>query len=196
MKVAKVLITAEEIDAKLAEMGSDITRDYKDKDLLMIGILKGAFVVLADLARHVRLPLETDFMAVSSYHGGTHSSGVVRILKDLDQEIEGRNVLIVEDIIDTGHTLKYLLRTLAVRKPKTLSLASLLIKDGVERPHFDIQYEGFHIPNEFVVGYGLDYNEQFRNLPYVGVMDTGSVSSPTDVEDSFELVDGIGNPAN
>jgi hypoxanthine phosphoribosyltransferase len=196
VKVAKVLITAEEIDAKLAEMGSDITRDYKDKDLLMIGILKGAFVVLADLARHVRLPLETDFMAVSSYHGGTHSSGVVRILKDLDQEIEGRNVLIVEDIIDTGHTLKYLLRTLAVRKPKTLSLASLLIKDGVERPHFDIQYEGFHIPNEFVVGYGLDYNEQFRNLPYVGVMDTGSVSSPTDVEDSFELVDGIGNPAN
>ncbi len=189
MKVAKVLISAEEIDAKLAEMGAAITRDYEGKDLLMIGILKGAFVVLADLARHVRLPLETDFMAVSSYHGGTHSSGVVRILKDLDQEIEDRNVLIVEDIIDTGHTLKYLLRTLAVRKPKTLSLASLLIKDDVERPHFDIQYEGFHIPNEFVVGYGLDYNEQYRNLPYVGVMDTDSTSSPTDVQEGFKLAD-------
>ena len=175
MKVARVLISADEIEAKLAEMGAAITRDYEGKDLLMIGILKGAFVVLADLARHVRLPVETDFMAVSSYHGGTHSSGVVRILKDLDQEIEGRNVLIVEDIIDTGHTLKYLLRTLAVRKPATLSLALLLIKDDVERPHFDIQYEGFHIPNEFVVGYGLDYDEKYRNLPYIGVMDTDSV---------------------
>lgn len=189
MKVAKILITAEQIDAKLAEMGAAITKDYQGKDLLMIGVLKGAFVVLADLARHVRLPLETDFMAVSSYRGGTQSSGVVRILKDLDQQIEGRNVLIVEDIIDTGHTLKYLLRTLAVRRPKTLSLASLLIKDDVERPHFDIQYEGFHIPNEFVVGYGLDYNEQFRNLPYIGVMDTSSVSSSTDVQDGFDLID-------
>jgi hypoxanthine phosphoribosyltransferase len=189
VKVGRILITAEEIDAKLAEMGAAITRDYEGKDLLMIGILKGAFVVLADLARHVRLPLETDFMAVSSYHGGTHSSGVVRIVKDLDQEIEGRNVLIVEDIIDTGHTLKYLLRTLAVRKPKTLSLASLLIKDDVDRPHFDIQYEGFHIPNEFVVGYGLDYNEQYRNLPYIGVMDTTTTSSPTDVQEGFKLAD-------
>ena len=117
------------------------------------------------------------------------NEGVVRIVKDLDQEIEGRNVLIVEDIIDTGHTLKYLLRTLAVRKPKTLNLASLLIKDDVERPHFDIQYEGFHIPNEFVVGYGLDYNEQYRNLPYVGVMDTDSTSSPTDVQEGFKLAD-------
>lgn len=189
MKVAKVLITEEEIQAKLAEMGAAITRDYEGKDLLMIGILKGAFVVLADLARHVRLPVETDFMAVSSYHGGTHSSGVVRILKDLDEEIEGRNVLIVEDIIDTGHTLKYLLRTLAVRNPATLSLAALLIKDGVERPHFDIQYEGFHIPNEFVIGYGLDYDEKYRNLPYVGVMDETSTSSPTDVQEGFKLAD-------
>ena len=189
VKVAKVLITAEEIDAKLAEMGAQITKDYEGRDLLMIGILKGAFVVLADLARHVRLPVETDFMAVSSYHGGNHSSGVVRILKDLDQEIEGRNVLIVEDIIDTGHTLKYLLRTLAVRKPATLSLASLLIKDDVERPHFDIQYEGFHIPNEFVVGYGLDYDEKYRNLPYIGVMDTDSVSAYDDVREGFDLAD-------
>jgi hypoxanthine phosphoribosyltransferase len=189
VKVAKVLISGDEIQAKLAEMGAAITKDYEGTDLLMIGILKGAFVVLADLARHVRLPVETDFMAVTSYHGGTHSSGVVRILKDLDHEIEGRNILIVEDIIDTGHTLKYLLRTLAVRKPATLSLAALLIKDDVERPHFDIQYEGFHIPNEFVVGYGLDYNEQYRNLPYVGVMDIDSTSSPTDVQEGFKLAD-------
>ncbi len=189
MKVAKVLITAEEIQAKLAEMGAAITKDYAGRDLLMIGILKGAFVVMADLSRHVRLPVETDFMAVSSYHGGTHSSGVVRILKDLDEEIEGRNVLIVEDIIDTGHTLKYLLRTLAVRKPATLSLAALLIKDDVERPHFDIQYEGFHIPNEFVVGYGLDYDEKYRNLPYIGIMDTDSVSQYSDVPEGFTLTD-------
>lgn len=189
MKVGRILITAEEIDAKLAEMGAAITKDYEGRDLLMIGILKGAFVVLADLARHVRLPVETDFMAVSSYQGGTHSSGVVRILKDLDQEIEGRNVLIVEDIIDTGHTLKYLLRTLAVRKPATLSLASLLIKDDVERPEFDIQYEGFHIPNEFVVGYGLDYDEKYRNLPYIGVMDTDTTSSYSDVREGFRLAD-------
>ncbi len=189
VKVARVLISAEEIEAKLAEMGSAITKDYEGRDLLLIGILKGAFVVLADLSRHIKLPVETDFMAVSSYHGGTHSSGVVRITKDLDQEIEGRNVLIVEDIIDTGHTLKYLLRTLAVRKPATLSLAALLIKDDVERPHFDIQYEGFHIPNEFVVGYGLDFDEKYRNLPYIGVMDTDSTTSPTDVQDGFGLAD-------
>lgn len=189
MKVAKVLITAEEIEAKLVEMGEAITRDYEGRDLLLIGVLKGAFVVMADLARHIKLPCEVDFMAVSSYHGGTHSSGVVRILKDLDEEIEGRNVLIVEDIIDTGHTLKYLLRTLAVRKPASLSLASLLVKDDVERPHFDIQYEGFHIPPEFVVGYGLDFNEQYRNLPYVGVMDTESESSPHDVQDGFLLAE-------
>ena len=189
MKVAQVLISADENQAKLAEMGEAITRDYEGKNLLMIGVLKGAFVVLADLARYVRLPVETDFMAVSSYQGGTHSSGVVRILKDLDEEIEGRHVLIVEDIIDTGHTLKYLLRTLAVRQPATLSLAALLIKDDVERPHFDIQYEGFHIPNEFVIGYGLDYDEKYRNLPYIGVMDQTSTSSPTDVQEGFKLAD-------
>lgn len=189
VRVAKVLITAEEIETKLAEMGAAITRDYEKRDLLLIGVLKGAFVVMADLARHIKLPCETDFMAVSSYHGGTHSSGVVRILKDLDEEIEGRNVLIVEDIIDTGHTLKYLLRTLAVRKPASLSLAALLVKDEVDRPHFDIQYEGFHIPPEFVVGYGLDYNEQYRNLPYIGVMDTSSESTPHDVQDGFLLAE-------
>lgn len=169
--IGRVLISAEEIDAKLTEMGAAITRDYQGKDLLLIGILKGAFVVMADLSRHIDLPVEFDFMAVSSYGSATKSSGVVRILKDLEQEIAGRHVLIVEDIIDTGLTLQYLLRNLGVRKPLSLSLAALLIKDGIERPPLEVKYEGFHIPNEFVVGYGLDYDGKYRNLPYIAVID-------------------------
>ncbi|MDJ0791532.1 MAG: hypoxanthine phosphoribosyltransferase [Acidimicrobiia bacterium] len=171
MKIGRVVISAEEIDAKLREMGEQITRDYEGSDLLLIGILKGAFVVMADLARHIDLPVEFDFMAVSSYGSATKSSGVVRILKDLDQEIEGRDVLIVEDIVDTGLTLHYLLKNLSVRRPKSLSLAALLIKDGVERPPLDVKYEGFHIPPAFVVGYGLDFDGKFRNLPYVAEME-------------------------
>ena len=169
----KVLISAEEIDAKLAEMGQAITRDYVGRDLLMVGVLKGAFMVMADLARHVDLPVDFDFMAVSSYGASTKSSGVVRILKDLDSEIVGRDVLIVEDIIDSGLTLRYLMKSLQVRQPASLELAALLVKDGVERPPTDIRYEGFHIPPEFVIGYGLDYNEKYRNLPYVGVVEGG-----------------------
>jgi hypoxanthine phosphoribosyltransferase len=171
VEIGEVLITAEEIDAKLTEMGAAITRDYKDKDLLLIGILKGAFVVMADLSRHIDLPVEFDFMAVASYGSATKSSGVVRILKDLDQEIAGRHVLIVEDIVDTGLTLQYLLKNLEVRKPESLTLAALLIKDGVDRPPLEVKYEGFHIPPKFVVGYGLDYDGKYRNLPYVAVMD-------------------------
>jgi hypoxanthine phosphoribosyltransferase len=171
VEIGEVLITAEEIDAKLTEMGAAITRDYKDKDLLLIGILKGAFVVMADLSRHIDLPVEFDFMAVASYGSATKSSGVVRILKDLDQEIAGRHVLIVEDIVDTGLTLQYLLKNLEVRKPESLALAALLIKDGVDRPPLEVKYEGFHIPPKFVVGYGLDYDGKYRNLPYVAVMD-------------------------
>ena len=167
MDIGKVLISADEIDEKLAEMGAAITRDYEGKDLLLIGILKGAFVVMADLARHIDLPVEFDFMAISSYGSATKSSGVVRILKDLDQEIADRHVLIVEDIVDTGLTLHYLLKNLQVRKPASLELAALLIKDGVERPPLDVRYEGFHIPPKFVVGYGLDLDGKFRNLPYV-----------------------------
>ncbi|MFV2000356.1 MAG: hypoxanthine phosphoribosyltransferase [Acidimicrobiia bacterium] len=167
MKIGKVLISAEEIDEKLTEMGAAITRDYKGKDLILIGILKGAFVVMADLARHIDLPIEFDFMAISSYGSATKSSGVVRILKDLDQEIADRHVLIVEDIVDTGLTLHYLLKNLQVRRPASLELAALVIKDGVERPHIEIRYEGFHIPPKFVVGYGLDLDGKFRNLPYV-----------------------------
>ncbi len=171
MNIGEVLISAEEIDAKLAEMGAAITRDYQGKDLLLIGILKGAFVVMADLSRHIDLPVEFDFMAVSSYGSATKSSGVVRILKDLDQEIAGRHVLIVEDIVDTGLTLQYLLKNLQVRKPESLSLAALLIKDGIERPPLDVKYEGFRIPPKFVIGYGLDFDGKYRNLPYIAVVD-------------------------
>ena len=167
MKIGEELISAQEIEEKLAEMGAAITADYRGKDLLLIGILKGAFVVMADLARHIDLPVEFDFMAISSYGSATKSSGVVRILKDLDQEIADRHVLIVEDIVDTGLTLQYLLKSLSVRKPASLSLAALLIKDGVERPPLEVAYEGFHIPPIFVVGYGLDLDGKYRNLPYV-----------------------------
>jgi len=166
----RVMISAEEIDAKLAEMGAAITKDYAGKELLMVGVLKGAFMVMADLARHVDLPVEFDFMAVSSYGASTKSSGVVRILKDLDQEIADRHVLIVEDIIDSGLTLRYLMKSLSVRNPASLELAALLVKDGVERPPTKILYEGFHIPPEFVVGYGLDHVEKYRNLPFIGVL--------------------------
>lgn len=171
MKIAKVLVSAQDIESKLAEMGAAITEDYRDKDLLMIGVLKGAFMVMADLARHVRLPIEFDFMAVSSYGAATKTSGVVRILKDLDRQIEGRHVLIVEDIIDSGLTLDYLIRNLGARNPASLKLAALLIKDGMQQVPVDVTYTGFIIPNEFVVGYGLDNVERLRNLPYVAVLE-------------------------
>ena len=167
MKIGNVIVSAEEIDAKLAEMGARITEDYQGKNLLLVGVLKGAFVVMADLARHIDLPVEFDFMAVSSYGSATKSSGVVRILKDLDQEIAGRDVLVVEDIVDTGLTLHYLLKNLEVRKPASLALAALLIKDGIDRPPLEVKYEGFHIPPKFVIGYGLDFEGKYRNLPYV-----------------------------
>ena len=170
MKIDRVLISADEISEKLAEMGAAISRDFAGKDLLIVGVLKGAFIVMADLARHIDIPVQFDFMAVSSFGAATKSSGVVRILKDLDEEIADRNVLIVEDIIDSGLTLHYLMRNLKVRHPASLSLAALLIKDGIDRPHIEITYEGFHIPAEFVIGYGLDYEGFYRNLPYIGVM--------------------------
>jgi len=167
VKIGNVIVSAEQIDAKLAEMGARITEDYQGKNLILVGVLKGAFVVMADLARHIDLPVEFDFMAVSSYGSATKSSGVVRILKDLDQEIAGRDVLVVEDIVDTGLTLHYLLKNLEVRKPASLALAALLIKDGIDRPPLEVKYEGFHIPPKFVIGYGLDYEGKYRNLPYV-----------------------------
>ncbi|MEX1125869.1 MAG: hypoxanthine phosphoribosyltransferase [Acidimicrobiia bacterium] len=166
----KPLITADDIDAKLAEMGKAITEDYSGEDLLLVGVLRGAFMVMADLARHIDLPVEFDFMAVSSYGASTQTSGVVRILKDLDEEIEGRHVLIVEDIIDSGLTLNYLMKSLNVRKPASLEVATLLLKEGIQRVPIGVKYVGFPIGPEFVVGYGLDYAGKYRNLPYVGVM--------------------------
>jgi hypoxanthine phosphoribosyltransferase len=165
-----VLVSAEEIDARLRELGAQITEDYRGKDLLLVAVLKGAFMVMADLSRHVHLPVEIDFMAVSSYGAATQTSGVVRILKDLDGEIEGRHVLIVEDIIDSGLTLDYLRRNLEVRGPASVEIAALLIKTGLQRVPIECRYVGFEIPPDFVVGYGLDLVGQYRNLPYVGVM--------------------------
>ena len=179
MKVGRVLVAEEDIQRRLTEMGAQITADYQGKDLLMIAVLKGAFMVMADLSRKVDLPTDIDFMAVSSYGAATQTSGVVRILKDLDQEIADRHVLIVEDIIDSGLTLNYLLRNLRVRKPASLEIAALLIKKGLQRVALDVRYVGFEIPPDFVIGYGLDLVGKYRNLPYVAVMEedgvTGSV---------------------
>ena len=171
MKVGRTLISAEEIDAALTRIGAQIDADYADKDLLMIGVLKGAFIVMADLARRIHIPVEFDFMAVSSYGAATQTSGVVRILKDLDQEIASRDVLIVEDIIDSGLTLNYLLKSLKVRRPASLEVAALLVKEGIQRVPLDVKYTGFAIGPEFVVGYGLDYVGKLRNLPHVAVME-------------------------
>jgi hypoxanthine phosphoribosyltransferase len=166
----KPLITAEEIENKLAEVGKQISDDYAGKELLLVGVLRGAFMVMADLARHIDLACEFDFMAVSSYGASTQTSGVVRILKDLDEEIEDRHVLIVEDIIDSGLTLNYLIKSLKVRKPASLEIATLLLKEGIQRVPIDVRYVAFSIGPEFVVVYGLDYAGKYRNLPYVGVM--------------------------
>jgi hypoxanthine phosphoribosyltransferase len=168
--IERVLITGEEIQAKIRELGDVITEEYRGKELLLVGVLKGAFVVMADLSRHIRLPLQFDFMAVSSYGAATKTSGVVRILKDLDRDIEGRDVLLVEDIVDSGLTLAYLLKNLRARRPRTLEVCALLRKPEVQRVELDIKYEGFSIPPEFVVGYGLDYGEKYRNLPYVATL--------------------------
>jgi hypoxanthine phosphoribosyltransferase len=166
----KTLITAEQIDEKLADLGRQITADYQGKDVLLVGVLRGAFMVMADLARHIDLPVEFDFMAVSSYGSATQTSGVVRILKDLDREIQGRDVLIVEDIIDSGLTLNYLLKNLRSRRPATLEVCALLYKPEQLKADIEVKYAGFDIPSVFVVGYGLDYAERYRNLPFVGTL--------------------------
>ena len=168
--IEEILLSHEEIQAKVAEIGAEITRDYADRDLLLVGVLKGAFVLMADLSRHVNLPMEFDFMAVSSYGAATQTSGVVRILKDLDHEIQGRHVLLVEDIVDSGLTLGYLLKNLRTRKPASLEVCALMQKTGVQQVPLDIKYKAFEIPPVFVVGYGLDYGERFRNLPFVGTL--------------------------
>jgi hypoxanthine phosphoribosyltransferase len=171
--IERVLITESEIQDKLRELGDRITQDYEGRVPLLIGVLKGAFVVMADLSRYIRLPVEFDFMAVASYGAATQTSGVVRILKDLDHDLEGRDVLLVEDIVDSGLTLNYLLKNLRGRRPASLEVCALLKKIGIQRVNLDIRYCGFEIPPEFVVGYGLDYAERFRNLPYVATLKPG-----------------------
>jgi hypoxanthine phosphoribosyltransferase len=168
--IERVLITEEQIQDKIRALGEQITADYADRDLLLIGVLKGAFVLMADLSRHIQLPLEFDFMAVSSYGAATQTSGVVRILKDLDHEIAGRDVLLVEDIVDSGLTLAYLLKNLRTRRPASLEVCALLHKTAMQKVDVALKYVGFEIPPEFVVGYGLDYAERFRNLPYVATL--------------------------
>jgi hypoxanthine phosphoribosyltransferase len=168
--IERILITGDEVQAKIRELGDRITEDYRGRDLLLVGVLKGAFVLMADLSRNVRLPLQFDFMAVSSYGVATRTSGVVRIMKDLDRDIEGKDVLLVEDIVDSGLTLAYLLRNLRARKPASLEVCALLRKPEVQQVSLDIKYKGFEIPPVFVVGYGLDFAEKYRNLPYVATL--------------------------
>jgi hypoxanthine phosphoribosyltransferase len=172
--IDEILITEDEIKAKVESLAKQISSDYAGEDLLLVGVLKGAFVFMADLARALKLPIDLDFMAVSSYGSATKSSGVVRILKDLDYEISGRHVLLVEDIIDSGLTISYLLRYLRARRPASLKICSLLWKRGQQAAPFDVDYPGFEIPAVFVVGFGLDYAEKYRNLPYVGVLKPSS----------------------
>jgi hypoxanthine phosphoribosyltransferase len=168
--IGEVLVPAEELKRRIRELGAEISRDYAGRDLIMIGVLKGAVLFLADLMRELTVPCELDFMALSSYGSATDSSGVVRILKDLDSSIENRNVLIVEDIIDSGLTLQYLLRNLRARDPASLEVCSLLTKPDRRRVELPIRYVGFEIPNRYVIGYGLDYAQRYRNLDCVAVL--------------------------
>jgi len=175
--IKSVLLSSEAIQAKVAELGAKVGEDYREiidstgQDLLLITVLKGAVFFVTDLARAIPLPTQLEFMAVSSYGSSTSSSGVVRILKDLDRDINDRDVLIVEDIVDSGLTLSWLLRNLATRHPRSLRVCTLMRKPDAVRDDVDIAYVGFDIPNEFVVGYGLDYAERYRDLPYIGTLD-------------------------
>ena len=168
--VGEILIDKETLAARVAELGVEVSSDYQGRDLLLIGVLKGAVFFMADLMRHLTVPCEVDFMAISSYGDSTDSSGIVRILKDLDINIEGRDVLVVEDIIDSGLTLSYLMRNLESREPASLEVCALLTKPARREIDVPVRWIGFEIPNKFVIGYGLDFAERYRNLPYVGVL--------------------------
>jgi hypoxanthine phosphoribosyltransferase len=168
--MGEILVQPEELAGRVRELGEAISRDYEGRDLLLVGVLKGAVFFLSDLMREIDVPCEVDFMAVASYGSATDSSGVVRILKDLDAAIEGRDVLIVEDIVDSGLTLQYLLRNLGARAPSTLEVCALLVKPERRKVELRPRYVGFEIPNTFVVGYGLDHGERYRNLPYVAAL--------------------------
>ena len=168
--VREVLIDEDALQARIVELGQEISADYAGRDVLLIGVLKGAIFFMADLMRELAVPCEVDFMAISSYGASTDSSGVVRILKDLDINIDGRHVLVVEDIIDSGLTLSYLMRTLEAREPASLEICALMTKPARREIDVYVRYTGFEIPNAFVIGYGLDFGERYRNLPYVGVL--------------------------
>jgi hypoxanthine phosphoribosyltransferase len=174
--IGEVLVSSEDLARRVQELGAEISRDYQGRDLVMVGVLKGAVVFIADLMRHLTVPCELDFMAVTSYGSSTDSSGVVRILKDLDASIEGRDVLIVEDIIDSGLTLQYLIRNLKVRSPRTLEVCALLTKPERRRVDLPTRYVGFEIPNRFAIGYGLDHSQKYRNLDFVAVLEDGPES--------------------
>ena len=169
--LAGILVTEEQIATRVKELGEMISKDYEGKDLVVICVLRGSFIFMADLVREIKIPLSTDFISVSSYGSGTSSSGVVRFLKDLDEIITDRHVLIVEDIIDTGITLKYLMENLQTRKPASIKICTLLSKPERRKVEIDVAHNGFTIPDQFAVGYGLDYSEKYRNLPFVGVLD-------------------------
>jgi hypoxanthine phosphoribosyltransferase len=166
----KVLITQDQLQARIADLAAAIDADYAGRDLLLVGVLKGAVMVMADLARTMHLPVSMDWMAISSYGSGTTSSGVVRILKDLDTDISGRDVLVVEDIVDSGLTLSYLVHNLQSRDPASLAVCVLLKKRAASQMTIDVAYTGFEIEDEFVIGYGLDYAERYRNLPFIGTL--------------------------
>jgi hypoxanthine phosphoribosyltransferase len=174
--VSEVLIDEDTLQRRIAELGDEISADYAGRDLLLIGVLKGAVFFMADLMRRLTVPCEIDFMAISSYGGQTDTSGVVRILKDLDMNIKGREVLVVEDIIDSGLTLSYLMRNLRSREPASLEICALMTKPARREIDVPVRYVGFEIPNRFVIGYGLDFGERYRNLPYVGVLNAGLIT--------------------
>ena len=171
--IEEVLITEQDLNRRVSQLAEEVHRHYAGRDLVLVGVLKGAIMFMTDLARQIPLPLEMDFMAVSSYGNATQSSGVVRITKDLDGPIEGRNVLVVEDVVDSGLTLRYLLENLRSRNPASLRVCALLNKRVPRKADVAVEHVGFEIPDRFVVGYGLDYAENYRNLPYIGVLRTG-----------------------
>ena len=175
--IGEILVQQDDLAHRVQELGEQISSEYAGRSLLLVGVLKGAMFFLSDLMRRLDVPCEVDFMAVASYGSSTDSSGVVRILKDLDASIEGRDVLIVEDIVDSGLTLSYLLRTLKAREPRSLEVCAFLTKPERRKVDLPIRYVGFEIPNRFVIGYGLDHAEQFRNLPYVAVLAEASTPS-------------------
>jgi hypoxanthine phosphoribosyltransferase len=170
--IEEIIVSADEISRRVAELGRQISDDYQDKNPLMVCVLRGAFVFLADIIREISIPVELDFIAVSSYGAATTTSGIVRILKDLDEDIKGRHVIIIEDILDTGLTLNYLLKNLEARQPASLEVCVLAVKGGKQKVPIDVKYIGFLVPDKFLVGYGLDYAQKYRNLPYIASLKT------------------------